>query len=393
MKSVMVALLMVSLLASSSSALSRGFDSNLKAEVKVYRFPMVRWQLGAMQDDLVRFFQRPQRVEDETSQVNKYFATVERINTLAREINNPSVDKRNVTSLEAELKSLQEQQKSAEDGVKRTITNQIRTILAEQGIFRFPGVNFKLEKPPNLLVVSPRDRIESLREITLKSGLPLHEIEEIEAKVDKLGVSALVVPLGGLGATYPTFVSNEAGLRFTLDTAIHEWLHQYLTFKPLGFRYLLDVTGIARNYDIATMDETAVGMAAKELSAMVYERYYSGDKDSIQEVQHSPSGFDFNREMREIRQTVDTYLASADITAAEKFMAEKQQYLASKGYNIRKLNQAYFAFYGTYADGPTSVSPIGTELKQLRAQSASLKDFLHKVAGMTSRQALRNSLK
>ena len=73
-------------------------------------------------------------------------------------------------------------------------------------------------------------------------------------------------------------------------------------------------------------------------------------------------------------------------------MEEKRQYLASQGYYIRKLNQAYFAFYGAYSDKPAFISPIGLELKELRNRSASLKDFLNTVATMKSRQDLRNSL-
>jgi len=56
-------------------------------------------------------------------------------------------------------------------------------------------------------------------------------------------------------------------------------------------------------------------------------------------------------------------------------MEQKQQYLASMGHYIRKLNQAYFAYYGTYADRSTSISPIGLDLKELRSQSASLEGF------------------
>ena len=74
-------------------------------------------------------------------------------------------------------------------------------------------------------------------------------------------------------------------------------------------------------------------------------------------------------------------------------MEQKRQYLATKGYHIRKLNQAYFAFHGAYADSPTSISPIGVELKQLRSQSASLKDFLERAATMTSRQDLSLSIR
>ena len=97
--------------------------------------------------------------------------------------------------------------------------------------------------------------------------------------------------------------------------------------------------------------------------------------------------------MREIRRAVDNYLAQGEIEQAEELMEAKQQYLATQGYHIRKLNQAYFAFYGAYADRPASVSPIGVELKKLRSQSASLKDFLEIAAAMTSRQDLAESVK
>jgi len=200
-----------------------------------------------------------------------------------------------------------------------------------------------------------------------------------------------VVELGGIG-TYPSFVMDDASLQFTLETATHEWLHSYLAFKPLGFLYLLDLTGISPNYDIATMNETVVGIVSEEIGAIVYQRYYPDYENSHQPTSEEPE-FDFNQEMREIRQTVDTYLAQGEISQAEEYMEEKRQYLASMGYYIRKLNQAYFAFHGTYADSPTSISPIGAELKQLREQSASLKDFLDTAAAMTSRQDLSISIR
>ena len=248
-----------------------------------------------------------------------------------------------------------------------------------------------MEKPPHLLVVSPRDRIESIREITLVQNLGLEEMGATEAEVDKLGVSSLVVDLGGLGATFPTFVTNDASLRFTIDTATEEWLHQYLAFKQLGFRYVLDLTGIARNYEIATMNETVAGMVSKEIGVILYERYYSQYENNRQN-DTTGSGFDFNREMREIRKAVDSYLSHGDIEQAEEFMEQKRQYLVSKGYYIRKLNQAYFAFHGAYADRPTSIDPIGVELRELRSKSVSLEDFLETVSGMTSHQELSDTL-
>jgi hypothetical protein len=67
-------------------------------------------------------------------------------------------------------------------------------------------------------------------------------------------------------------------------------------------------------------------------------------------------------------------------------------YLISQDHYIRKLNQAYFAFYGTYADSPTSIDPIGVELRTLRDKCDSAKDFLGKVALMTSRSELIESI-
>ena len=133
-------------------------------------------------------------------------------------------------------------------------------------------------------------------------------------------------------------------------------------------------------------------MVSKEIGSIVYEKYYSRYEGSTNQNQADESGFDFNHEMREIRKTVDTYLARGEVEQAEEFMEQKRQELASKGYYIRKLNQAYFAFHGVYADSPTSISPIGLELRKLRSQSASLKDFLETVAAMTDRQDLRDSV-
>jgi len=350
-------------------------------------------------------FSRHEKTDDEISVVTEYFSSIERIETLRSEIQaiNAGNKQGDSAPLEAELNRLQEQRMALENTVEKIIERQIKEILAQQGIFNpidryirlkifFPPVNFELEKPPCLLVISPRHKIESIREILLKQDTSLAEKEDIEAKVDKLGVSSLVVKLGGL-STYPSFVTDGASLRFVIDTATEEWLHHYLVFKPLGFLYLLDLTGVSRNYEIATMNETLAGMVSKEIGSIVCGKYYPEYENDVNQNQTTASEFDFNREMKEIRKAVDKYLERGEIERAEEFMEQKRQYLAAKGYHIRKLNQAYFAFHGAYADRPAFISPIGLELKELRSQSASLKDFLSKVAVMTSRQDLRDSIR
>ncbi len=401
---VITSLLAVCLLGGSCAS-SQDFDTCLSSIVESYRFSIAKWELMAIPYEVNQWiFDRQEEIDDEIDVVTEYFSFIKRIKTLKSEIQAINAGSRqgDSASLEAKLNMLQEQRMALENTVEKIIERQIRETLAKQGIFNpidkyaklkvgFPPVNFKLDKPPYLLVISPRERIESMREILLQPNLSLEEIEGFEAKADELGVSSLVVRLGGLTMPYPTLVTNEGSLQFTIDTATEEWLHQYLVFKPLGFLYQLDLAGVSRNYEIATMNETLASMVSKEIGAIVYEKYYSEYGNNGNQI--AESAFDFNREMREIRKTVDKYLGKGEIEQAEEFMEQKQQYLASMGRYIRKLNQAYFAFYGTYADRPTSISPIGLELKELRSQSASLKDFLNTVAVMTSRQNLRDSIK
>lgn len=404
MKTKLIALAIAGLLLVSwlgvSCASSQDFNSRLSLIVKPYRFSIARWELNTIPNEVNQWiFSRSEEFDDEIGVVTEYFVFVERIKTLKAEIQSADTSDGQGDSalLEANLNRLQERQAALAGTVEKIIERQIRETLAEQGIYNpmdkyiklkvtFPPVNFTLDKPPYLLVISPRQRIESIREILLQPDLSREEMADIEAKADKLGVSSLVVKLGGLGS-YPAFVTNEASLRFTIDTAIEEWLHQYLVFRPLGFLYLLDLTGLSRNYEIATINETLAGMVSKEIGSIVRQKYYpeyGNDGNQTAELE-----FDFDREMREIRKAVDEYLARGEIERAEEFMEQKRQYLASMGHYIGKLNQAYFAWHGTYADKPTSISPIGLELKQLRSQSISLWDFLNKIAVITSHQELR----
>jgi len=126
------------------------------------------------------------------------------------------------------------------------------------------------------------------------------------------------------------------------------------------------------------------GMVAAEIGDIVYRVYVPQETAAAAPAPDSGSVFDFNNTMREIRLAVDAYLARGEVQEAEAFMEQQRQYLAQNGYYIRKLNQAYFAFHGTYADSPTSVSPIGEDLRELRAQSGSLKEFLDNVTGISS---------
>jgi hypothetical protein len=389
---------LAAILISTGCANAVTFDRNLRTIVSPHVFSITRWELGILPYEVKEAISgnHGEIIDDEVALVTRYFSLTERALTLESRLEaDGSGAGPDQASLEDELADLERQRAALTPSVERIITRQVREVLKQQGIYNplsgaeisFPPLNFTLQEPPRLLVVSPRDRVESIREVTLRQDVSLAEIEAIEADVDRLGVSSLVVRLGGL-STFPTFVSDNGSLTFVIDAVVEEWLHQYLAFTPLGFRYVLDATGVSRDYEIATMNETVAGMVSDEIGAMVYDRYYSGDSDGTGDEENE----EFNREMREIRRTVDEYLARGEVATAEQFMEERRQYLADKGYYLRKLNQAYFAFYGTYADSPTSISPIGLEFKKLREQSASVKDFLGRAAALTSREDLKLSI-
>lgn len=380
------------------------FDRQVHAITVDFRFDFVEWEINTLGGELGKVFGGgPEIPENGAATVMEYYNNADEIRWLEALIvaTRSGTYNGDLPTLESELEGLRRTNKEMVEVVERIIESQIREALTEEGIvnpleryagsrIKFPPVNIVIERPPHLLVISPRDRIESVREVALLQEMTEDEMERIETEVDALGMSSLVVRLGGI-ATYPNFVSDRSSLRYVLNTASEEWLHQYLTFTPLGIRYVLDLAGIRRNYDIATMNETVAGMVSKEIGAKVYERYYTvadgGDTQAAPET-----GFDFNKEMRETRKAVDEYLAAGEVERAEEYMEERRQYLADNGYIIRKLNQAYFAFHGTYADAPTSISPIGEEFRELRDRSVSLKDFLDTAVAMTSRRDLAESV-
>jgi hypothetical protein len=379
-----------------------GSESNLDARlapiVRGHVFSLAGWEIRTITSDVVPSLWKRGATGDVTTVV-EYFANVDQARALQSRLDEDSSGApSDQAGTMAELARLRDRRQSLASEVQRVIERQIADAARGQGIYSpfnvrisFPPVDFKLARPPNLLVVSPRDRIESISETMLDPDISAGDAASIEARVDRLNVSSLVTGIGGLGATYPTFVADDMDLRDTINTCAHEWLHQYLAFRPLGFRYVLDLTGIHQSRDITSLNETLADIAGREIGDLVYEKYYgalssAGSPPDV--APGAPPAFDFNAEMRAIRRQVDGYLAQGQVEAAEQYMRDERDHLATQGYHIRKLNQAYFAFYGSYTDSPTSVDPIGAEMRQLRSQSSSLKSFLDRASEITSRNGL-----
>jgi hypothetical protein len=104
-----------------------------------------------------------------------------------------------------------------------------------------------------------------------------------------------------------------------------------------------------------------------------------------------PGGFDFRAFMRATRQRTEELLAANQVEQAEAYMRARRDELQQHGYKIRKLNQAYFALYGSYGGGfaASPGNPIPNLLRQLREGSGSLAEFIFAVRDVTTVNQLR----
>ncbi len=301
--------------------------------------------------------------------------------------------------LRAELARLYLRQKSLAPVSESVLEAQVTAILNELGLTAggqpIPWVLYHVTPLPKNLVVSPREVIRQETSYLLQPEMALEEVIQLEDSVSsRLGFSTLVVEIGGLAA-YPTMVMRTTALGWLSNTIAHEWVHLYLGQRPLGMNY-------DRTPQLRTMNETTASIAGDEIGQILMERYYPElalrYRDTIQLAALNPlpvSNFDFRAEMYETRVRADELLAEGKIEEAESFMEMRRQVFWENGYAIRKLNQAYFAFHGAYADSPggaAGIDPVGPAVRELRARSATLTEFLQRMGQMSSFEELLAAL-
>jgi hypothetical protein len=284
--------------------------------------------------------------------------------------------------------------------VEAILQSQVQLTLSELGLTfggqPLPPVLYHTSDPPMALIVSPREAIRQDENISISPNLSTAEQVALEDQVaGALDLSTLVVPVGGIGL-YPTMVMETSNINWLAEVVAHEWIHNYLTLRPLGISYF-------ENSALRTINETVAAIAGKEIGRAVVARFYPEylppppapapiDPPPRSENPTEPLPFNFRAEMAETRQTADQLLAEGKITEAEAYMEARRQFLWENGYRLRKINQAYFAFYGAYADQPGGASagdPVGDAVRAFRAESPTLESFVKRASWVTSFEDLQ----
>ena len=366
--------------------------SDLDLAVAPHKFSLVRWELSHFLDkwvhklgDNLPWNSAPARA-GRIAQAQEFFALGTRLRELERRLSFPlettgsPLSSGEERSLREQVERLKRERGRMQAEVEETIEAEVSAILVQEGSASrigliFPPVDTVLSSSPSVLILSPRDRIHRLRTVLLNPGLDDEERGRVEERVfKKENLAALVERTSGV-ATYPSFVADSTGLRQALEITAHEWLHHWFFFQPLGQHYW-------DSAQMTTLNETAATLAGRIIGDRAFSSMTGAPipRESELPPTPDPGGFDFDAAMRETRLRTEELLAQSKIEEAEAYMEERRQLMAANGRFIRKINQAFFAFHGSYATSPASISPIDEQLKTLQSRTDSLQEFVKTVA-------------
>lgn len=343
-----------------------------------------------------RLFQGDLSEDEKDRRVARYFELNAQIFAAERVVTDPGASDAERRDAEKRLVALRGERDRLENSVEDVLEGRVTAVLEDLGLAShplgapgpaliWPPVDFEFDRPPGVLVVSPRDRIEVASERLVRGDMTVEERDALEESFRPKNLSALVAGVRGIG-TYPALVQPEDDYEATLQSIAHEWLHHYLFFSPLGRRYF-------RSSELRTLNETVANIAGREIGALVARRYPLPRTGAPSATRAQPDpDYDLTRTLRQLRMDVETLLAEGRVEDAEQLMEKRRRELADHGYYFRKINQAFFAFHGRYADTPASIDPIGPKLEALRAAYSDVGAFLRAVRNFTSAADLDREL-
>ncbi|MBN1440595.1 MAG: hypothetical protein JW929_14400 [Anaerolineales bacterium] len=402
------AMLALTIALTSDSFAPRSLIDKVRVITAPYEFEFVSWTANAVWEKLLQFTLGDERYLSADAWhdiVLEYNALLDGIFAdnaeLTRIFSDPSIPDpmRASTDLRGRLEEKRSLQARRQNLVEAILQEQVSSELRAEGFAyggeMLPPVLFRFTQLPMGLIISPRHVIRQDANVQLAAGLTLERQIALEAEAERrLGVSALVVPFGGLG-TFPTMIMETTYTQWVLEAVTHEWTHHYLYLHPLGIAY-------DSSAEMRTINETVATLFGKAIGAQVVRRHYpewaggipngSGAKMLLHGFPAPrQQEFDYQHEMYVTRVETDRLLAEGKIAEAEAYMEARRRFIVENGYVIRRLNQAFFAFYGSYADSPgeRGEDPVGPAVVALYEQCPSAGAFLRYVAQVTSFEHLQ----
>lgn len=333
--------------------------------------------------------------EEKGRRVARYFELNRLIQSAERTLADARTPEERRRSVAADVLAMREERERLENSVEDVLEGRVTAVLEELGLAShplgppgpelvWPPVDFEFDRPPGVLVVSPRERIEVLSQRLVSGDLTSEAMDALEESYRARDLSALVAGVRGIG-TYPALVQPEADYEATLQSIAHEWLHHYLFFAPLGRRYF-------QSGELVTLNETVANIAGREIGTLTACRYPLPAAATAPAPPAQTAQLDLTGALRQLRVEVETLLAAGRVDDAERLMEERRRELMEHGYYFRKINQAFFAFHGRYADTPASIDPIGPKLEALRAAYPDVGAFVRAVRNLTSAAGLDRAL-
>ncbi len=384
-----------------------------------FDFDFVTWHIEALLEKLAYGLLAPQRFMSDEAQAQFVLDHLEDIGDsrrLRRKIEtiyiDPDIDDPALVAAAEteELASLRERLKRASPVAEAIIAEQVSSVLRDSGLGVLgqvlPPVSGTITSLPHVMIVSPRERIEVIYQRTLIEGMDVAQMAALESRVETeiTEVSIYITAIGGM-ALYPAMLLESTSIDRLADVMAHEWAHHYFMFGPLGWSYF-------GSSEARTINETSATLLGNWAGQEVIRRFYAPllqrgkrlpdplkqeppPEETGELIASGEDEFDYYATMRETRLTVDELLEAGQIEQAEAYMEAQRQRFVAEGYRLRRLNQAYFSFHGSYATmtiGGGAVTagrnPLGPSVRHIWALYENPIHFLRRISRVTTLEEL-----
>lgn len=244
-------------------------EARIYAPTRDYAFDFVQWEVEALfskaQQELFGFHayipeaERKQLVLDYMALQNRVF------------ILQGQLEATPTPEILAAYRQARAELEAQQPLVEHIIEGQVSAVLQDEGFDWLgqivPPVTMRFLDVPDVLVVSPRDRIEQYTTLTL-DAMDFTERVALESEVAQAvpEMAVWITPIGGVGL-YPSMVMQTDRAVIAFEITAHEWVHHYLLPFPLGLGYL-------SHPDTRIINETTATLVGDEIGNRVIERFY-----------------------------------------------------------------------------------------------------------------------